>query len=98
MYPKIDHIESLSVVIPVFNEKESLTTLYEKLIDTLSEKTSGLELIFVDDGSQDGSTEILKQLAEKDNRITVVCFGEIAERQRHSVKDSGLPMESMSLP
>jgi len=63
----------LSVVIPVFNEAENLEGLYQKLTRTL-EARPDYELIFVDDGSQDGSFEILRQLHDKDGKVKVIQF------------------------
>lgn len=59
----------LSIVIPVFNEKKTLLKIIEK-IDLLP-KTLTRELVIVDDGSTDGSREILKKL-EYRNDITVI--------------------------
>ena len=50
----------LSVVIPLFNEEESLALLYKELVRGLGKIAKGYEIIFVDDGSTDSSLEILK--------------------------------------
>ena len=62
----------LSFVIPVFNEAESLNTLYDELISNIAGYE--YELIFIDDGSKDHSYEILKSLAEKDTFVKVIKF------------------------
>jgi len=65
----------LSVVVPVFNEAKSLPELYERLVKTLD--NAGLqsyELIFVDDGSTDGSFARLQELSAGDARVRVVKF------------------------
>lgn len=59
-----------SVVIPVYNERESLVPLAAGIRETLEPLGKGFEIIFVDDGSQDGSQEILRALHEEDPRIT----------------------------
>ena len=51
----------LSIIIPVFKGEKTLTALYAKIIDTLSVKYD-LEIIFVDDGSQDDSWKVIRHL------------------------------------
>ncbi len=55
----------LSVVIPVYNERESLPLLYRRLVEVLGSGPDW-EVVFVDDGSTDGSTQILARLARED--------------------------------
>lgn len=64
----------ISILIPLLNEKESLTELYEKLTKVLSSLKKTYEIIFVDDGSTDGSFEVLRKLYERDRRIQVYQF------------------------
>jgi glycosyltransferase involved in cell wall biosynthesis len=65
----------LSVVVPVFNEVENLTDLYDRLVKTLDNtKLRSFELIFVDDGSTDGSFERLRELSTVDARVRVIKF------------------------
>lgn len=54
----------LSIIIPVYNEEEALPLLYQKLKEVLALTAYSYELVFVDDGSEDGSLEILKGLKE----------------------------------
>ncbi len=61
----------VSIVIPLFNEEESLIPLYERLCKVFSEN---VEFIFVDDGSYDRSLEILEGIANKDSRVKVISF------------------------
>ncbi len=63
---------SLSVVVPLFNEAESLPELYIALDETLSPFAGRIELIFVDDGSSDASFEVLKEFRSKDERVKIV--------------------------
>ena len=56
----------ISVVIPVYNERENLPLLYKKLQGVLSRHPWTWEVVFVDDGSTDGSTEVLAHLAQQD--------------------------------
>ncbi|MCD4738674.1 MAG: glycosyltransferase family 2 protein, partial [Anaerolineae bacterium] len=64
----------ISAVIPVYNEAENLTALYEELTAVLSTLTARYELIFVDDGSRDGSYGVLQELHVADKRVKVVRF------------------------
>jgi len=59
----------LSTVIPVFNEAESLESLYRELDEVAKANDYKLDLIFVDDGSTDGSWEIIARLAAADPRV-----------------------------
>jgi glycosyltransferase involved in cell wall biosynthesis len=62
----------LSVVVPLFNEAESLPHLYLELDAALAPNGEVSELIFVDDGSTDGSFEVLKALRSKDERVKII--------------------------
>lgn len=61
----------LSVVVPLFNEAESLLHLYDALDAALTAHDDRTELIFVDDGSTDASFDALKALRNKDGRVKV---------------------------
>src|SRR5487761_1560769 len=64
----------LSVVVLVYNEAESVAPLHKELIGVLSGLDITFEVVYVDDGSRDGSTERLAQLTLNDPRIRVVSF------------------------
>jgi glycosyltransferase involved in cell wall biosynthesis len=64
----------LSVIIPVYNEEDSLDRLYEKVTQAMTPLNKSWELILVDDGSRDRSFEILQTLAARDKRVKVVRF------------------------
>jgi glycosyltransferase involved in cell wall biosynthesis len=65
----------LSVVIPVYNEEESLPELYERLNEVTAELGWEYEYIFVDDGSTDRSIIVLRELREKDpGHVNVISF------------------------
>jgi glycosyltransferase involved in cell wall biosynthesis len=61
----------ISVIIPLFNEEDSLQILYEKLILVLDETGKGFEIIFVNDGSSDKSSSVLHEIQENDERVVV---------------------------
>lgn len=65
---------SVSFVLPVLNEEESLVELHEKITAVMAERDETYELVFVDDGSTDGSYQVMQQLAEKDDRVRIVRF------------------------
>ncbi len=62
----------LSVIIPLLNEEQSLPELYRKLRDVLSR--GGYEIIFIDDGSTDGSLRVLHEIRNRDRRVKIIRF------------------------
>ncbi len=64
----------LSVVIPVFNEEESLEKLHEELGEVAQPHGYELDVIFVDDGSTDGSWAVIQRLAEADPQVRGIRF------------------------
>lgn len=65
-----------SLIIPCYNEEQALPILYRSLWEVAEElgKTSEFEFIFVDDGSQDGTLRLLKELAAQDERVAYLSF------------------------
>ena len=63
---------SLSVIIPVFNDEEVLAELHKRLHASLEKLISDWEIIFVDDGSSDGSLQVLKDLQVENDSIKVI--------------------------
>jgi len=66
--------DSLSIVIPLFNEAETLKSLHLRLSSSLQGVGRPYEIIYVDDGSGDGTAEILKELHETDPAVKVIRF------------------------
>ena len=64
---------NVSVVIPVLNEKESLPELVRELEHSLS-TYSAWEVLFIDDGSSDGSTEWMSDLCTKNSNFKLLQF------------------------
>ncbi len=79
---RIELRPTLSVVLPIYNEKENISALYSRLVQTLDQVEPNFELVFVDDGSRDESCAILNGLAAQDARVTVV---ELARNFGHQV-------------
>ncbi len=63
-----------SLVVPVFNEEESLRTLYGEIDEVAKSLDATIELIFVDDGSTDASWSIIESLVEADPRVRGIRF------------------------
>ncbi len=71
-----EKIREISVVIPVYNEEENLQALHKEITAVLDDMAGEVasEIIYVDDGSKDGSLKILKELFESDDRVKVIQF------------------------
>lgn len=67
-----NHKIDLSVLIPLYNEKENINPLFEKLRSTLSGLQMNWEVVFVDDGSTDGSQSVLRGLVSAFPRVRVI--------------------------
>ena len=65
---------ALSIIVPVFNEEESILPLYRRLCRACSSLTKPYELVFIDDGSRDRSFGILKRIADRDMHVKVIRF------------------------
>ncbi len=65
---------SVSLVVPIYNEVENIPLLYDAVTQVMRQLGRPYEVILVNDGSKDGSTEALEQLAEKDSSIKVLEF------------------------
>lgn len=67
----------LSVVVPCFNEEESIDDFYRELMKNqayFQEKEVNLEILFIDDGSKDNTVGKIKELKQKDDRVRMVSF------------------------
>jgi dolichol-phosphate mannosyltransferase len=65
---------TFTIIAPVFNERESLPVLFERVKEVMDKTGDPWELVLVDDGSRDGSTEIIRELARQDERVRPVIF------------------------
>ena len=64
---------SISIIVPVLNEEGSLDKFYNETTKSLNEY-SNWEIIFIDDGSDDESYNIMRKLADEDNRVSIIQF------------------------
>ncbi|MEE4537981.1 MAG: glycosyltransferase family 2 protein [Erythrobacter sp.] len=75
---KIDPVAPASIdcsfVIPFFNESESLEILYREIVEETQRLGKKIELIFVDDGSSDSGSKIVRELAARDQRVSLIRF------------------------
>jgi len=69
-----DSARLISFVLPVYNERPSLEALHRKISQVMDALPDDFELIFVDDGSSDGSFDLLESLHQQDHRVRVVQF------------------------
>jgi glycosyltransferase involved in cell wall biosynthesis len=63
-----------SIIAPIFNEKANLPELHRRITEVMEQTPEPWELVLVDDGSTDGSTDILREMAKKDARLRPVIF------------------------
>ncbi|MCI8956182.1 MAG: glycosyltransferase family 2 protein [Eubacterium sp.] len=68
-------MKKVSLIIPCFNEEEVLGILYDELKKVTAQMSQyAFELLFVDDGSKDGTLSILRELAQQDDRVVYYSF------------------------
>lgn len=63
-----------SIIAPIFNEADNIPELYRRIGEVMDSSGKPWEIVMVDDGSTDGSTELIRELAEKDERVRPVIF------------------------
>ena len=64
----------ISVVIPLFNEEESLPELHQWIQQVMEREAFSYEILFVDDGSTDHSWEVIQQISAKDKHVKGIRF------------------------
>ncbi|MFK8273726.1 glycosyltransferase family 2 protein [Capnocytophaga canimorsus] len=64
----------ISVIIPLLNERESLNELHRWIAEVMRKNAFSYEIIFIDDGSTDGSWNEIKRIAAEDNQVKGICF------------------------
>jgi glycosyltransferase involved in cell wall biosynthesis len=70
----LTHRPKLSVVVPFYNEEESIGRMYAAIVAALAPLDLSFEMVFVDDGSKDGTARIATELARQDPRVRFVKF------------------------
>lgn len=63
-----------SIIAPVFNEEESLPVLLKRVREVMDSTGESWELVLIDDGSRDRSAELMRQMAEEDERVRPIIF------------------------
>ncbi len=63
-----------SIIAPIYNEIDSLPELYRRVKEVMDSAGESWELILVDDGSTDGSTDKIRELAQKDRAVRPIIF------------------------
>ncbi len=90
----------ISLVIPIYNEAEGLRALYRAVTEALDRLPQSAEIVFADDGSKDGSAELLDEFAAADQRVRVLHlarnYGQTAALMagiQNSTGDVVIPMD-----
>ncbi|MHB9782606.1 glycosyltransferase family 2 protein [Streptococcus sp. 10F2] len=65
---------TISVIVPCFNEEEALPLFYQAMEEIQPQLDQEFEYIFVNDGSRDGTLEVLRELAAKDSKVTYLSL------------------------
>ncbi len=63
-----------SIVVPVYNEKESIQEMYRRISEVMNSTGETWELVIIDDGSRDGSTDQIRELGNHDKKVKPVIF------------------------
>ena len=61
-----------SIVVPFFNEVDNIKPLYESIVKVMDALGHAYEMVFVDDGSRDGSYKILREISDRDARVALI--------------------------
>lgn len=71
-----------SCIVPCFNEEKVIPIYYDEMQKVMKqEENIEFEIIFVDDGSKDGTLEIMRKLSEQDPKVHYISFPEILEKK-----------------
>ena len=67
-------MEKISIVIPCYNEEECIKIYYEKMEEVVSKLPTEFEYVFVNDGSQDKTLALMKELASLNSNVRYISF------------------------
>ena len=91
---------NVSIIVPVYNERENARLMWESITSALASWGRDYEIVFVDDGSRDGTREILREIAAQDPRVKLVLlrrnYGQTAAMQagiQHASHDVVVTMD-----
>ncbi|MEA5534298.1 glycosyltransferase family 2 protein [Crocosphaera sp. XPORK-15E] len=71
---KLPHSPKYSLIIPIYNEQETISELYHRVSQIMNDLNGQVELILINDGSKDRSLELIRQLHQEDSRICYLSF------------------------
>lgn len=69
---RLYQVPDLSVVVPLYNEEENIAELYRRLTSSLKQMGHSYEIVFINDGSKDKTTELLNDLQQRDSHVVAV--------------------------
>ena len=84
----------ISIIVPLYNEAESLPSLYEWIVRVMNEHKFTYEIIFVNDGSTDNSWQVIKQMSVESRKSKVESQESIVESQESIVESRKSKVES----
>ena len=70
----VEHTTYLSIIVPVYNEEESVQPLHTRISNVVKKQSFSYEIVYVDDGSRDETFSLLNRIAESDPHVCVVRF------------------------
>jgi glycosyltransferase involved in cell wall biosynthesis len=70
----LDNPLQISIVIPLFNEEESLPPLHDWIAKVMKKNNFSYEIVFINDGSTDSSWKVIEELASKNESVKAICF------------------------
>ena len=84
-------MDKISIIIPCLNEQEAIPVYYRAMVKVMDQMRGiAFELLFVDDGSNDGTLEILRNISTMDRRCRYLSFSRILERKRRFMQVSAM--------